>query len=135
MKKYILTGLILFSFLAVLSSCGGGAVDAPVGTVISIDPSTYSGDGIIDQTFTVTVKDENGVPLNDVIVYISSSSTNILLYDSSGDPTGSTMNAGTDANGVYNLNTYIYGGDYTAQLEFRSGSAYESVSISVSTGG
>lgn len=153
MKRYII-GLALTSFLFILFSCGGGvdlgpggSVSAPVGATITIFPSEVS---VKDTsapavwhrtTFTITVTDKNGIPLNDVEIWISyqwavpDSTGLVQLYDG-GTPKNSPMSAVTDGNGVYQLRfEYQSGGglEYTADLEVRSGSISGSATFSVSS--
>ena len=157
MKKYILTGLILMSFLFVLSGCGGndgidlgpgGCVTAPVGSILNIQPGDFSKTdpdpaSVHTTNFTISVTDENGIPLNDVLLWISypfavpDSSGRVQLYD--GDVSKpSPMNVCTDVDGLYHLRfDYISGlvGEdpitYTGALKAESGQAIDTVTVSI----
>ena len=150
MKKYILTGLILMSFLFALSGCGGdgGAVTAPPGTIVKFLDGDLT---IIDITepnphvenFTISVTDPEGRPLNDVLLWISyqwavpDPDGVVQLYD--GDiPKDSPMNVSTDVDGLYHLKfEYISGqvGDdpisYYGDLKAQSGGAIDKIQIKI----
>jgi hypothetical protein len=152
MKKFL---VLLLSFLFLGLSCGGsidlgpgGCVSAPEGATITISPSSID---VTDATslawhtayFQIKVTDENGIPLNDVELWISfiwavpDEAGYVQLYD--GDiPKNSPMKVCTDEDGVYNLTFRFQSGggrDYYADLEVRSGSVYGSASFTVSPGG
>ncbi len=157
MKRYTMMFLILMGLLFVLSGCGGGvdlgsddSVCAPPDATITIVPSsnTITDLGVIPApewhttTFTITVKDKNGIPLNDVDLWITfpwavpDSLARVQLFDGN-TPKDSPMHAITDENGVFNLRfDYQFGGgiQYFGDLEVRSCSVYQKATFTVTAG-
>ena len=151
LKRFITYSVwtILFAAAAMLfSGCGGQTADAPLGSTITIDPEEVSvSNSFVDSTwstshFQISVKNENGIPLNNVKLWISfvyavpHEYGFAQLYD--GDTLkDSPMSVTTDENGVYNLRfDYQEGGglEYSADILVNSGSASASAEIKVDTG-
>ena len=152
MKKYILTGLILMSFLFALSGCGGdgGAVTAPPGTIVKF----LEGDLTINDAtswdkheayFTISVTDENGIPLSDVLLWISyqwavpDPDGTVELYNADTNAfMGSPASVSTDKDGLFHLKFVFISGlvgedpiSYTGDLKAQSGQAIDTVKVSI----
>ncbi len=146
MVKRFFVVISLLSFIFILQGCGG--YDAPETATITINPSSVkitdgtSGVNTTTQYFIITVKDENGIPLKNVEVWISylwaapNAYDFVQLYDGD-DAEDSPMNVTTDENGAYNLRFDFKSGgglEYSADLEVSSGSVYNSAEFKVETG-
>ena len=146
MIKKIIIGLCLMGTFFILSGCGGG-LDAPEGSTITITGPESITDGsastVTDTAiFTVVVKNQSGVPLDNVKIWISypwavpSPAGAVQLYD--GDtPKDSPMEVETDRNGTFNLRLdYRRGGgfEYTGNIQVSSGSVVGTAEFAVSSG-
>ncbi len=147
--KYYSLILILMLFIF-LPGCGGSADDlAPFDGVITINPDSVDvtdGGTVLQshtQLFTISVTDKDGIPVGPIKLNISYMWATpdpygaVQLYDGN-TPQDSPMNVYTDDYGVYNLRVDFTSGEgreYTADVEVRSGSVYDSATISVAGGG
>jgi hypothetical protein len=152
-KRYVIF-LAFLSLLFIIPGCGGGGgsggggVDAPVGSIITVNPSTaefasLSGDTIIN--FAVFVTNEQGVPLNNVELFISGPfavprvPARYQFYRNSNgnNPVDSFFSEKTNENGVYEFSIKIFavvGGMPSAfldQINIQAESASSSVEVSL----
>ena len=120
MYKKLLPALIIICSLFILSGCGSGGSPAPAGSTITISPPTASYVGISGDTpvnFTVTVKTANGVPLNNVDLFISGGfaeprvPARYQFYSkrNTDGPVSSGFTGRTDNEGAYEFSIRIYG--------------------------
>ncbi len=145
-RKYIAV-LLLTGFVFIMYSCGGdysAPVDATI-TIIPVEIAYSDGTGTVttsSEQFTIAVKDANGIPLNDVEIWISyvwaipNEYALVQLFDGD-NPKDSPMSVTTDINGVYNLRFDFQSGgglSYLADLVVTSGSVSASTEFSVDTG-
>ena len=146
MIKKILIGLCLFGSFVIWSGCGG-SYEAPVGSTITITGPESITDGSPSTStdsafFTIVVKNQSGVPLDDVQIWITypwaipSPAAATQLYDGE-DPQDSPMKVETDSNGAFNLRMdYLRGGgiEYTGTIQVTSGSVVGTADFAVSSG-
>ncbi len=147
MRRYIILASILsIGLIGVFFLVGCGDVCAPPESTITIEPASvsvtdsYTAESTSTQHFTISVKDKEGMPLNDVKVWISFMWANpndagvVQLYD--GDtPKDSPFWAKTDENGVYVLRFDLQSGaglTYTGDVEVRSCDAFGTATVTVS---
>ena len=146
MIKKIIIGLCLMGSFFILSGCGG-SFEAPEGSTITISGP----DSIIDGSpststdsafFTIVVKNQSGVPLDDVRIWITypwaipSPASLVQLYDGE-TPQNSPMPVKTDSNGTFNLRMdYLRGGgaEYSGTIQVSSGSVVGTADFDVSSG-
>ncbi len=146
-NRYFITyGLLIVGLLSFLG-CGSASFTAPSGSTITVNPSTVSKNISADTTqdFTVTVKDSNGKPLNGAEVFITGpfaaprTVARYQFYRKTGgsDPVNSGFTGKTDVFGNYYFSIIIpesVGGAhnvFTDNIEFNSGGAYASVSLTL----
>ncbi len=148
---------IAAAFLLVLSACGGGSDghDAPFDSSITTDRSSISwtcaddedpatnDTGVLTDTLTIFVKNENGIPLRDVGLNIffplAVPNANLVqLYDGDpghgASPKDSPLSVKTDENGAYTLYfQFLCGGgvEFTADFQISSGSLSTLVTLDV----
>ncbi|RJQ20306.1 MAG: hypothetical protein C4560_05280 [Nitrospiraceae bacterium] len=142
--------LAIIGFVFILSACGGGAggdADAPadgsITTSVSSIPWEYATDSSGSRTgsFTIVVKNANGIPLEDVSVTIFNTlaepfASSIQLYDGNPDDGApakdAPMTVTTDENGSYTLYfDFVVGVEYASNFQITSGSLSKSVSLEV----
>ncbi len=107
-------------------------------TLITDNSSSTSTDSVF---FNIIVKNQNGDPLNDVIILISypwavPAPANLIQFYDGDTPKVSPMSVTTDSNGTYLLRMdYVRGGgvDYAGTLEVSSGSVIGTAEFSVSS--
>lgn len=145
MKRY----LILFFFLLPFLVSGCGEETAPSDATITISPTKveYTGAlaGNATHNITVVVKNASGYPLGNIEIQISgalAAPRTPARYQFYKKPNGveavdSGFSAITDENGTYNFSIIIYAtvngssSTFTDNLEVRSGSAFNSISLSI----
>ena len=149
MQKKLIPGLLILTFLLVLSACGGKGDQAPATATLTISPteSTVTNGSDISmvstQYFTIVVKDAQGIPLSDVALDISyawavPNAYGFVQLRDGETAVDSPMEATTDENGEYHLRFDFQSGGglkYSASLEVTSGALFGSADFSVETGG
>ncbi len=137
--------LPLFAIL-LLWSCGD--VSAPPGSTITIEPSSLTIENSLPtaetstQYYTVSVVDEDGNPVGDVklsisFIWASPSPYNLVQLYKGDVPVDSPFEATTDEFGAYTFRLdFISGGgyEYKGDVEVRSGAAFASSTLEVTTG-
>ncbi len=146
-RKYLAV-LLLTGFVFIMYSCGGD-YSAPADSTISItpgdiaisngtSPATWS-----TQQFTISVKDANGIPLNNVKIWISyvwaipNEYALVQLHDGD-DEVDSPMSGTTDVDGIYNLRFDFQSGgglSYEADIVVTSGSDSAVAGFLIDAGG
>ncbi len=146
-KKYIPGVLILLSVF-LLSACGGGT-DAPATATMTISPSSFTftdsttTQSETTQTFSIVVKNAQGIPLNDVDIWISSllaapNAFDVIQLHDGNNEEGSPMKVKTDDNGVYILRVDFKHGNslsYSSPIQVVSASISASADFDVDAGG
>jgi hypothetical protein len=144
------TARLLFIGLLLLTcaACGPNkGISAPSGSTIAINPTTISYTAVVSAgsdtssqgwqstSFLITLTDSNGDPVNNATLHITFDTLNdyIQFYDGEAT-TGYPFDATTDAYGTYSLRFDFEAGGgltYSGNIEVSSGTAYNSVPISV----
>jgi len=151
-RRYIIS-LALVALLFIIPGCGGGGggsnsnTNAPVKATITVNPEEVSvtdGTASIDTTsqfFYIVVKNENGIPYDEVEITISylwavpNKNALVQFYDGD-DKVDSPMTVETDSNGTYKLRMDFKSGGglaYSGNLQVSSGSVFGSASFEVKT--
>lgn len=143
-NRYFIYGIFFMGLISILG-CGDGGSSSPSKSTMTINPATVSvtdGSGTVSthsQSFTITVLDSNGKPMNEQEITISfpwavpDSAGVVQLYDGN-TPVNSPFKAETDKFGVYNLRfDYQTGGGlaYKGDIEVRSATVYAKASVEV----
>jgi len=151
MKKLLLTALILTSCIVLLSGCGndagidlgpGGCVTAPTGSkILFVSVPSEVTCAVFTRktgTFTIQVVNENGIPLNDVLLWIDypwavPHEPGFVQFNDGNTPKNAPMNACTDVDGLFHLTVdYDCGGDsYDGSLTVTSGGISETSDFGV----
>jgi hypothetical protein len=154
MYKKLLTVFIMLCSFLILSACGGGGSGsdsgnpAPPGSTITITPidptfTALSGDTFVD--FTVSVKNKNGIPLNNVTVGISGGfavprvPARYEFHKSwNDDPiTSRSFSAKTNGEGVYMFSIKIFAtvngvaSEFEDFIQVQSGTVSASVTVTL----
>ncbi|MBZ0157248.1 MAG: hypothetical protein K8I29_13685 [Alphaproteobacteria bacterium] len=146
MKKSCAVSLLLLCLVA-LSGCGGGGNSAPSGSTLTINPTetnvtdTSSSVSWTTQFYTISLKNSEGKSLGKTKVTITfpwavPSSFGVVQFYDGDTPVNSPFDVETDDFGVYYLRLDLQSGgglSYSGDLEARSGEAFASSRISVSS--
>jgi hypothetical protein len=149
-KRYIIF-LAFISLLFIIPGCGGGGgsgIDAPAGSIITVNPSDIeieflSGDTIYN--FAVVVTNEDEIPLNNIELFISGPfavprvPARYQFYRNSNgvNPVDSHFSEKTNENGVYEFSIKVFAiveGNPSAFTDFitiQAESASASIDISL----
>jgi len=141
--RLFLIALVFLTFTA----CGNQPVSAPSGSVITVNPSSFSytalvsagsdtsTQGTASTTFYITVVDSSGVPLNNTKLNIwLATATNYMQFYDGDTAQGTSFSATTDSFGTYTLTLAFEAGggiNYTNSIDISSGTAYQTIAISV----
>ncbi|MBM2839134.1 MAG: hypothetical protein HW415_1759 [Deltaproteobacteria bacterium] len=146
-KQKFLIGIVLFMLLLMLIGCSQSTT-APSGGTITFAPASHTQAGIASNTivtFTVTVKDSNGKPMNKAKLMISGPfavpRTPVAYYQfyRGNNATGGAVNSGfeaeTDEFGAYTFSVIIdaaaSAGGFADYIAVYSGTNYGSAALSV----
>ncbi len=145
MISKVFTNILLISSVFLLFSCGGKGDSAPSGSSMTIFPTEISYGGIATTAvvnISVTVKNDNGVPLNNVDLNISGGfaaprvpSRYQFYKDRDADgPVNSGFTGTTDTEGVYDFSIKIDGGsDFADTIYIQSSTVTGAVPVTLDT--
>lgn len=136
-KMFYARFLLLISFILMINGCGeGDTVTAPYGSVIQVQPDSFTVTSGLAPTysetyFTITVVDEFGDPMNNVELFIDyvwavpdPGTGYVILYDNNA-AVNSPMKVFTDDSGSYHLRVdFLHGGlEYSGDIQIISAGA------------